>query len=519
MRVFFLQRLLLLFGICGISIIEAAPDKVVCYYGTWANYRAGNGRFSPEDVNPNLCTHMIYTFVGLNRSTYELMLLDKWFDVDLKGLEKFANFKLVNPNLKRLVAIGGYNEGSSQYSTMANSAVTRTAFINSVVSFVKQYGLDGFDIDWEYPTLRGGQIYDRENFVTLLQEMRARFDREGLILSIAVAATPDYHLSAYNVPEINKYVDFVNLMSYDLHAYWDGSTGHNAPLYAATWETSYYSKMLNVAACVQGWLDDGLDPKKLILGVPVFGHTFTLASTTSNGVAARSTGGGQAGAYTLESGTLSYLEICEKFKKGGFTKVWDDVQKVPYAYSGNQWISYDDETSLLLKINYAKSKNLGGLMVWSIESDDAKNICGNGANPIGTFVYKNVIGTPGTGTTTTQKPATTTTQATTTTTKATTTTTKATTTTTKATTTTTKPTTTTTKATITTTKASVTTTAIPATLTCPPSGFLRDPNDCRAFYQCYPGFPVYTSWRFLCPSNLAFDSTTNTCNYTFLVNC
>ncbi|XP_029732138.2 chitinase-3-like protein 1 isoform X1 [Aedes albopictus] len=507
--------LLVLF--CGATTLQAATDKVVCYYGSWATYRVSNGKYDVEDINPNLCTHIIYSFVGLDASTNLVKILDTWNDVTLQGFQRFVGLKSKNPKVKLLVAIGGWNEDSHSYAVMAESTASRKVFIESVVNLLKTYGFDGFDVDWEYPTLRGGKPEDRVNFVTLLKELRARLQPLGYLLSIAVGATKDYHRSAYDVPEINQYVDFVNLMTYDLHAYWDAQTGHNSPLYAATWETDSFTSMLNLDACVRAWLDAGLAANKLIMGVPAFGHTFTLASTTSNGVGARTIGGGTAGPYTLETGTLSYLEICERLKTG-YTTRWDDIQKVPYAFLGNQWISYDDVTSIALKVAYAKSKNIGGVMVWSIESDDDRNICGGGAHPITNAVYNAVFGSSGT-TTTTVAPTTTTTVKTTTTTaapKTTTTTAKPATTTT---TTTAKTTTTTTaKTTTTTTVAPVTTTVAPGTLVCK-NGFVRDPTDCQYFYQCNPAGYVIDSWRFKCQTGLYFDEEHSYCNWAYLVKC
>ncbi|XP_065090833.1 probable chitinase 10 [Ochlerotatus camptorhynchus] len=495
--------LLLLF--CGASTLQAATDKVVCYFGSWATYRIANGKFNIEDINPNLCTHIIYTFVGLDASNSMVKVLDPWGDVTLQGFKRFVGLKSQNPQVKLMIAIGGWGEGSSAYSAMASSAVSRKAFIESVVTLMKTYGFEGFDIDWEYPTLRGGWPEDRVNFVTLLSEMRTRFDKEGYLLSIAVAATKDYHRSAYNVPEINKYVDFLNLMSYDLHAYWDAQTGHNAPLYAARWETDSFTSTLNVDACVRGWLDDGFDASKLIMGVPIHGHTFTLASTADTGVGVRTIGGGTAGPYTLESGTLSYLEICERMKTG-YTKRWDDIQKVPYAFLGNQWISFDDVTSIGLKVDYAKSMGLGGVMVWSLESDDDRNVCGEGAYPITSKVYNAVFGSTGPIiTTTTTKPVVTTT-----------TTAKPVTTTTTAKpviTTTTKPVITTT----TTTKPVATTTPASGALVCK-SGFAKDPYDCQYFYQCNPSGAAIVSWRFKCQTGLYFDDKNGYCNWQYLVS-
>ncbi|XP_058124775.1 probable chitinase 10 [Anopheles ziemanni] len=482
----------------SIASINAATDRVVCYFGSWATYRIGNGKFEVEDINPNLCTHIIYTFVGLDTKG-NVKILDNWLDISLGGFSRFMQLKQRNPKVKLMISIGGWNEGSATYSTMANSDLLRAVFVDSVVTFVRRYGFDGFDIDWEYPTLRGGAVDDREGYIKLLRDLRTRFDREGFILSIGTAATADYLISAYNVPEINKYVDFVNLMTYDLHAYWDAQTGANAPLYPNSWETGYTTSMLNVDACVRAWLKEGLSPSKLIMGVPAFGHTFKLASTQDTRLGARTIGPGDAGPYTLEPGTLSYLEICEKLRGGGYTSYFSDEQQVPYAFRGDQWISYDSTYSIALKVQFAKRMNLGGIMIWSIESDDAKGICGEGQFPISSAVFSEVFGTTvPTVTTTTPRPAVTTTTSTTT--RPTTTTTARPTTTTTA-----RPTTTTT------TRPTTTTTKSPnEKLVCPASGYLRDPTNCGQFYQCLAGLPVQPNWLLKCPTGLYFDTKSNT---------
>ncbi|KFB46746.1 AGAP011033-PA-like protein [Anopheles sinensis] len=454
----------------SIASINAATDRVVCYFGSWATYRIGNGKFEVEDINPNLCTHIIYTFVGLDTKG-NVKILDNWFDISLGGFSRFVQLKNRNPNVKLMISIGGWNEGSATYSTMANSDLLRAVFVDSVVTFVRRYGFDGFDIDWEYPTLRGGAVEDRVGFIKLLRDLRTRFDREGFILSIGTAATADYLVSAYDVPEINKYVDFVNLMTYDLHAYWDAQTGANAPLYPNVWETGFTTSMLNVDACVRAWLNGGLSSSKLIMGVPAFGHTFKLASTQDTRIGARTIGPGDAGPYTLEPGTLSYLEVCEKLNGGGYTTAFSNEQQVPYAFRGDQWISYDNTYSIALKVQYAKWMNLGGVMIWSIESDDAKGICGEGQFPITSTVFSEVFGgTAPTITTTTTRPTTTTTTTTSTTKVV-----PATTTTTS------RPVVTTT--TTTTTRRTTTTKRPTEKLVCPSSGYLRDPNNCGQFYQ------------------------------------
>ncbi|XP_055625359.1 chitinase-3-like protein 1 isoform X1 [Toxorhynchites rutilus septentrionalis] len=514
MRIYLVLGLML----CAVTALDAALDKVVCYYDSSATYRINNGKFDTEDINPSLCTHIIYAFVGL----------DPLKDSDM-NVTRFTNLKIRNPKVKLMLAVGGWNAESEFLSSMASTISSRTTFITLVVNFLTTHGLNGLDIYWEYPTMRGGEVDDRVNFVKLLSEIKSRFSSNGLLLSIAVGATRDFHRASYNVPEINKYVDFVNLRSYDLHGHWDAHTGHNAPLYGASWENDYTTSMYNVDACVRGWLSSGLTSSKLVVGIPIYGRTFTLASNSANAVDSRTLRYGDPGIYTQKDGMLSYLEVCERLKTG-YTKVWDNMQKVPYAFKGNQWISFDDTTSVSLKVDYARYRNLGGVMLWSIDYDDDRNVCGGGTYPITRAAYTAVFGSSGTTlpsatpTATTPKTTATTSKTTTTTAKPTTTTSKATTTTPKTTTTTPRTTSTTAKTTTTTkptttTPRPVTTTPAGGSMMCPSTGFKRDPNDCSAFYQCTPGWQVNLTWRITCQSGLYFDETTNTCNWSFLVKC
>ena len=84
---------------------------VVCYWGSWANYRPSNGKFTPEDVDPSLCTHLIYSFVGLDNVSSSIKSLETWMDLQenygLGGFRKTTDLKLRYPHLKMTVAIGG----------------------------------------------------------------------------------------------------------------------------------------------------------------------------------------------------------------------------------------------------------------------------------------------------------------------------------------------------------------------------------------------------------------------------
>ena len=144
----------------------------------------------------------------------------------------------------------------------------RTLFVKNVIEFVIKYGFNGFDLDWEYPAQRKGVPSDKENFVKLLKELKEEFEKKGLILTIAAGASESTAKISYNIKEISKYVDFINLMTYDFHGTFDEDkkVNHNAPLYAASNETDADKKLNIVRNIVSNF-------RKLNIFTPCISHS------------------------------------------------------------------------------------------------------------------------------------------------------------------------------------------------------------------------------------------------------
>lgn len=133
---------------------QTSEGRVVCYYTNWSVYRPGTAKFSPQNINPYLCTHLIYAFGGFTKDN-KLKPFDKYQDIEKGGYAKFTGLKSYNKNLKVLLAIGGWNEGSSRFSSMVASADRRREFVKNTVKFLRQNHFDGLDLDWEYPAFSG----------------------------------------------------------------------------------------------------------------------------------------------------------------------------------------------------------------------------------------------------------------------------------------------------------------------------------------------------------------------------
>lgn len=108
-----------------------------------------------------------------------------------------------------------------------------------------------------------------------------------------------------------------------------------------------------------------MDPKKIVLGLPLYGHSFHLDDPSNHGVGAKAAKPGDKGPLTEEAGMLGYNELCSKLFKSptDWTIQWDEQASVPYAFKGNQWVSYDDKKSITKKLDYLLEKKLGGAMV------------------------------------------------------------------------------------------------------------------------------------------------------------
>lgn len=187
-------------------VLSGREKKIVCYYTNWSQYRPKKGKFVPENIDPFICTHIIFAFGWMKNN--KVSSFDSMDDTKAgkKGLfQRVTELKLQNPRLKILLAIGGWSFGTEKFKTMASNKYNRRIFIFSAFEFLRSRDFDGLDIDWEFP--RGPD--DKKNFVDLLKELREAFEAEAkekklprLLLTAAVSAGADTVKSGYDVPAV-----------------------------------------------------------------------------------------------------------------------------------------------------------------------------------------------------------------------------------------------------------------------------------------------------------------------------
>lgn len=351
----------------------------------------------------------------------------------------------------------------------------------------------------------------------------------------------------------------MNVLTYDYYTAFDKQTNHHAPLTIRPGQqVDESNKRLNIDWTINYYLSLGAAPSKLIVGVPTYGRSYTLSSSLGLdqaqlsgdeeatdiadkiGLGARADGPGEEGSATREKGYLAYYEICQRIDNEQWVKQkFASDHQGPLAYRANQWVSYDDVESVIMKTQYVIKKRLGGVMVWTLDNDDFRGSCPSSQhneNPLITAIRDTII--KSVQTVAPKWQATTTTTSTTTT---------------------------------TTTTSTTTTTPMPAidstddgnelsvsgssesasasdvgtslirslatqasnrpapttpdpgpAFTCKDEGFFPNPKDCRKYFWCLDSGPAnlgVVAHAFTCPSGLFFNSQTEGCDYPEKVSC
>ena len=293
--------------------------------------------------DPACLTHINYTHGRfVNKETGEGGI---WIEQPEK-MEKVIALKKQKPTLKVLLMIGGWGDKADGFSEMARDPKKRTEFCQSCKSHIDKYGLDGIDIDWEYPTAgpseNGKHPDDTKNFNLVLKELRETIGNTKII-SYASSSNAKY----VDWETAMLYMDYVNVMTYDM----GDPPYHNSPLYYSAAITKNRSADQSIMLHLSG----GVPLDRQVLGVPFYGHGTDPYDDDVK--------------YNKMENIFSSSEY-----EGKNIRQWDPVAKVPYLAdeAGTFLLGYDDPESVKYKGEYVVQKKLLGAMFWEYRHDDSQ---------------------------------------------------------------------------------------------------------------------------------------------------
>ncbi|WP_156306106.1 glycoside hydrolase family 18 protein [Sphingobacterium endophyticum] len=302
-----------------LNYAQGKKPHIVAYVTSWTK----------PIPDPNLISHINYAFGHVNQ-TFDGIKLD-----NPERLREIVKLRKINPDLKILLSIGGWTSG--RFSEMAADEKYRMSFAKDCQRIVKEFNLDGIDIDWEYPTSNEAGISssadDTDNFTLLMRDIRKEIGPKKL-LTLATIADGKY----IDFRAIDKYIDFVNVMMYDVS---------KPPLQHNSLYRSDLAGRITFVEALQAHLDAGVSKGKLVMGIPFYGR----------------------GDKKQVNDFVNFKDIP---KLTQFTEKWDDKSKVPYLVdsTGTLVLTFENEKSLKEKAAYIKSQGILGAMYWEFYGDN-----------------------------------------------------------------------------------------------------------------------------------------------------
>lgn len=325
--------------------LEAKVDgRIVAAYAT---------SYGTATPNPYFFTHINYAFAEVYISKDSVYQGFKVQGSEAR-FQQIAGLKKKFPDLKISISFtdaqtNSDNPKGGSFSLLAKSETRRRQFAEDCRRFLQEWNLDGVDMDWEFPGLSWSgdkKAYDVavdvENHVLLMKQLRETLGNNYLLTyaGYCMDVQPVDGGSRYiDIAAVAPYVDYVYIMTYDL----DAAPNHQSALLSPAAKS-------DCTRAVKAYLDAGMDPGKLILGIPFYGRR----------------------SFSETPQAINYRDIVQLSPLDGYEiDNWYEEGQVPYVtLDGEFYCGYDNPESIAVKGKWMLDKGMAGMMYWDYDGDD-----------------------------------------------------------------------------------------------------------------------------------------------------
>ena len=330
----------------------ALTKRLVGDYGYWSKYQ--DPPYSAAQIPYSKLTHINHFGVGFG-SEAALSVPDGFLEPSLLRKAHKAGVKV-------LLGIGG------DFTILQASPQLVPQLVDNLWNFASKYGYDGVDIDWEYPT--SGQT---STFFDLFVALRTKFPSPDYVLS---ADVPPWGNSGegYDIPQVNPYLDYFNIMMYDCAGPWTQDGQLNSEIFWDPADPDPWECQPGGAAneAVTIFEQEGVAPSQLNMGSPFYGYAYATVSELwgeCSNASHTSDGNCDWAVSSVNYGTY----VKQRINQHGWQSFYDPVALVPYMLRTDGkpgFITYDDESSTYYRVWYSDWEwNLGGTFMWSLDED------------------------------------------------------------------------------------------------------------------------------------------------------
>ncbi|CCE78841.1 Piso0_000873 [Millerozyma farinosa CBS 7064] len=356
--------------------------KSAVYFSSWSVYQR---KHFMKDLPLEYLTDVFYAFLAIDSNTGEIKFSDSWGDIEMpldslitKGSKVHGNLGQMNelkqlfPSVTFSMSIGGWGTDAA-FSTVMNDANKINTFVLSAINILSKYGFDGIDIDWEYPK----NTHEGKLMVDLLRKLRQELDllarSKRPTLTIAAPAGEDSR-SNLRMREMDQYLSFWNIMCYDYAGNsWSDNAGFHSNLFGSNGDNG-----LNGSDVITSYLNSGISPRKLVIGMPLYGRKFFGAKSPSIGQKFNES------AANGEPDIVDYKYLPMK----GCQEYFDPRKVSACCFDPKRecFVTYDNQQSARIKAKFVESKKLAGGMWWDSAgdpSDEERSLIKNFVDQLG----------------------------------------------------------------------------------------------------------------------------------------